>query len=124
MASKTFPVGQAIPEQSSYGYSVHLRQADGSSVDVSQIDEIYVTLRDLRSMGIVNGRNQLPSKNNNGGELTAGLFAVNFNPEDMPAIGPERFQPRLLTLDIHLSGGGRSTRDVLFWVRALEDIPD
>lgn len=122
VATKTFPPTAAIPERSTFLYGVDLSDPDDQPVTVEQIDHIYLSLRDIRTDTIINSRTALEVKNTNGGTLTTGRFEFQFVEDDMPAIGEEELQPRKLTLDIRLVGGGRVTRQVFFWVQSMEDI--
>lgn len=120
--SKSFSQTEPVPEQSSYVYSCDLETPAGDAVDPAQVSQIYLSLRDIRTDAIINSRSGVTVKNAHGGTLTSGLFSMQFDPEDMPAIGTEELQPRKLTLDFRLLGGGRVTREIQFWVRAMEDV--
>jgi hypothetical protein len=117
-----FAAGDAIPEDSSAVYRTTLLQPDDSPVLTGQVDDIRLTLRDIRSKQIVNSRNSVSVLNRNGGTLTDGQFEMLFDPADMPAIGGRELQHRKLTIDFYLSGGGRATREAMFWVQSLQDI--
>lgn len=121
-AVKLFPQSQAIPERSSRQYSVALRTPTDTPVDPIQVTDVFATLRDIRSDEIINGRDAQQVLNVDGGVLAEGLFTLQLDPDDMPAIGTQKLQPRRLTLDLRLNGGGRATREIHFWVHAFPDI--
>lgn len=118
--SRANPIG----ERTSAPYRASLTDADGVDVQPAQIDAIYLSLRDVRSDAIVNSRDAVAVKDANGGTLSVGAFEMQFDEDDMVAVGSETLQPRRLTLDIRLVGGGRVTHEVAFWIRAMEDIDD
>lgn len=127
MPTKTFTSGvgsraNAIPERSSFQYEVVLTDPDGEAVSPTDISAIYLTLRDITSDGIVNSRSGVSVKDANGGTLASGLFTMQFDEADMPAVGTAQKQPRKLTLDIRLAAGGRMTREIIFWVESLQDV--
>lgn len=123
-AVKTFAQTEAIPERSTYLYRVALLDANDVVVPAASVVAIALTLRDLTNNAIVNSRSAVSVKNANGGTLVDGQFSFQFTTLDMAALGAARFQPRLLTLDITLTGSGRITREVFFWLRAFVDVPD
>jgi hypothetical protein len=120
---KTFPQAEAIPERSTPLFSVELQDEDGVAVATSSVDDIFLSLRDKTAGGgIVNSRSNVSVKNTNGGTLTTGLFTMRFEEADMQAIGSAPFQPRQITLDFRLTGSGRMTREIVFWLKSMEDI--
>lgn len=122
-AVKTFSQYAAIPEGSTYQYRLTLTTLAGVPVPPANVTSIFLTLRDPSSGEIVNNREHEAVKNIHGGTyVTPGLFVMQFSEQDMQAIGNEKLQPRRMTLDINLFGGGRVTREVVFWVKAMRDI--
>lgn len=120
----SFPQSRAVPERETERFRVGLDDDDGLPLAADQVDALYLSLRDKRNDVIVNSRENVQVKNANGGTLTEGLFEMQFTDDDMAAFGAQEFQPRVLTLDFRLVGGGRGTREVRFWVRAMRDIAD
>lgn len=122
MASREFRVAEAIPERSTYTYEVALLDWNGDAMPSSDITAITMTLRDVATDAIVNGREAVDVRNANGGTLGAGSFSFRFAQGDTAIVGTASVERRLMTFDFTLSGGGRVTRDVSFYVRNLRDI--
>lgn len=121
-AVKTFSQYAAIPEGSTYQYRLTLTTMAGDPLPSANVIAIFLTLRDPSSGQIVNSRDHIAVKNINGGTYTPGLFVWQLAEGDTGAIGTEKLQPRRLTIDVHLFGGFRMTREVVFWVKAMLDI--
>lgn len=121
MSSKRFSLAEAVPERSTYVYSTVLTTPDGDLVQPNQVNSILLTLRDVASDTVVNDRAEVEVKNANGGTLTEGLFAFQFDEADTVILGTRASERRVMTLDFRLTGG-RVTRDVEFYVRNLRDI--
>jgi hypothetical protein len=115
-ARKTFPVTAAIPERSTYQYRVAVTDAAGLPVAPAQVTSILATLRDAATGTILNSRSSQEVKDVNGGSLTSGLFVLQFAEADNAIIGNEQDEPHVLTLDFRLTGGGRVTREIWFYV--------
>jgi hypothetical protein len=113
----------AVPERSTPTREFPLYAPDGvTPIATWQVSSIKLSLRDVTTDAIVNGRSAIEVLNQNGGTLTSGLFVFQFAEDDMPILGTKSAEERILTLDVHLTGGGRSTLERRFWVRNLRDI--
>src|SRR5262245_57884213 len=121
-AEKVFSLAEAIPERSTFTYGVDLYTRGGALVDISQVLRVLLTLRDVRTGDIVNSRDAIEAKDQNGGTVTTGRFEFEFDEADTQMFGKRVTERRLLTLDFRLLGGGRITRQVSFYVRNLLDV--
>jgi hypothetical protein len=122
MGVKQFLVAEAIPERSTYPYQVDLETDEGVPINPSDVSSIELTLRDLSSDAIVNGRDHLEVKNQNGGVLTAGRFTFTPTEDDTRILGAANIERRLLTLHVHAAAGGGATHQVYFYVRNFRDV--
>jgi hypothetical protein len=119
---KVFLVKEAIPERSTYQYRAALTLPSGAPVEPGQLTSILATLRDVASDTIVNGRDAQEVLGQNGGSVTTGLFVLQFAESDTAILGSASAERRVLTLDLRLTGGGRVTREVHFYVANFADI--
>jgi hypothetical protein len=113
----------AISERSTPTREFPLYAPDGvTPVDPSQVASIKLSLRDADTDTIINGRSAVDVMNQNGGTLVSGLFSFTFTEADTAIVGTKSGEQRILTIDVHLAGGGRATLERWFWVRNLRDI--
>jgi len=122
MGVTQFPFSDAVPERSTWRYQTTIASDTGVLVNPADVLSIKLWLRDVSSDTIVNSRTNIEVNNTNGGTVTVGQFVFQFTEADSVILGTTRFERRLMTLDFHLSGGGRTTHEVRFYVRNLRDI--
>src|SRR5689334_9754720 len=114
---------EAIGERSTPVREFPLYGPDGTTlVDPGQITSIKLSLRDVTADVIVNSRNAIEAKDQNGGTVTTGLFSFQFAEADTAIVGTGSAEQRVLTVDVHLNGGGRMTLERWFWIRNFKDI--
>lgn len=114
----------AVPELSSFQYRAVLRDADNALIAEAALANVYMTLKDVTTGDVINGRDEVDVL---GDELTlptTGNVILQFADADMPAIGTSQYQQRRLTLDFRFVSGGRYTHEVLFYVQNLTDVED
>jgi hypothetical protein len=122
MGVKEFRFSEYIPERSTWRYQTTIQSDDGVPVVPGDVLSVALTLRDLTSNTIVNSRSAVDVNNANGGSVIAGVFTFQFTQDDTAILGTGNSERRLMTLDFRLSGGGRATHEVYFYVRNFRDI--
>lgn len=119
---KNFLVHEAVPERSTRQFTVGLQTAAGALINPGDVSAVSLTLRDLASGAIVNGRDHQNVKDQNGGSVTLGEVAFQLTSDDTVILGDGNQERRLLTLDVQLANGGRGTREIYFYVRSFRDV--
>jgi hypothetical protein len=117
-------VEEAIPASSSRVLSATFKDVDGAALTSSaQVQSIKLTLWDELSNAIINGRNAIDVKNDNGGTLDeAGNFSFDLTPNDTRAFGVANLQPRRLWLDVQFDATRRENHLVYFKIIRLEGV--
>ena len=122
MPTTTF--AQPVPEGSSRLYSAVLVDHTQQPIQPASVVSIALTLRDLRTGAVVNGRENQNVKNANGGTLAAdGVFTMLFGPADTAMLDGatgERHKRRA-TFKV-VSTQGAENHEVTFVVQNLDDV--
>ena len=112
----------AVPELSTPTFTATLKDDAGELVDAADVTAIYMTLRETAGGTIVNSRDNVNVLASGIATVEEGAFAVQFASADMAAVGSAQYQERRLSLDLRLTGGGRVTHEVTFYVYNLADV--
>lgn len=115
---------EAITERTTPVYRVGVTDVNDLPVEPAQMSSILLTLRDVGTDTLVNNRNAVEVFNANGGTFTPGEFAFQFVSDDTAIVGSPTAskEQRKMTLDFRMTGGGRFTHEVRFWIQALQDV--
>jgi hypothetical protein len=124
MGVPTFRSGEVVAERTSCLYSATLQDAAGAAIPLASVSAITLTLRDVESDTLVNGRDAQDVLKANGGTLhnTSGAFTMLFDPDDTAAVGSERRQKRIATFGVVYTAG-ELWHELEFTVKNLADAP-
>jgi hypothetical protein len=116
---------KAISEGSTRHIGAQLSDVDGANLtDDASVTSILMTLVDDVSGGIINGRDRLEVKDQNGGTLNeSGWFDYQLTPSDTVAIGARTMQLRRMLLEITFDGtDNKENHLIYFYVRNLSGV--
>lgn len=116
-----------VAEGSSWAYMADLVDpTTGLALDPASVTTFVLTLRDVASGAIVNGRDSQDVRNANGGSLAAGgAFQMIFGPLDNAIIGTPAagtLQERRATFKVAFTNG-HVNHEVVYYVQQLADAP-
>lgn len=110
-----------VNERSTCVVTVPFLDEAGAPLAAVVVSTLTATLRDVASGTLI--RTAQNVKNANGGVLTDGLLTLTLGGADTAIVGTAlSLEQRLLTVDLVALGGARLTEEILFAVRAMQDI--